>query len=254
MRRFLALLVVGVLGGGLATVAVRKLAPSEKIVHTAPTLPPVVHTVVVPAPGQSLVAGTAQTFSADGAVTSPIATPFTINAVERGAVRNATIQGAVVGGSRQTIYWDAGTPMPISGGGALDLGPAHVDVDAHGITWTLAGAPRAFRPGRYHVGSPVAVGSGGLATPHDNGVDFTADEHTVLVSTAGVVLHLDLNAITLEGPGRLTAAGRFVVRTADGQRQASSITFGTGPFRVTLKPDPNGVSVDATLQGPVTPR
>jgi len=250
VRRFLAVLIVGLLATGVA-VAVRGLAPSEKIVHTAPTIPSVVHTVVVPAPGQSLVAGTAQTFSADGAVADPIPGPFTINAVERGAVRNATIQGAIVGGSRQTIYWDAGTPMPISGG-ALDLGPAHVDVDTHGVTWTLAGAPRSFRPGRYHVGSPVAVSSGGLATPHDNGVDFTADEHTALVATPGVIIHLDLRPVTLEGPGRLAAAGRFLVRTTDGQRQAASLVFGPGPFRVMVQPDPNGVSVDATLQGPVT--
>ena len=47
---------VGLLATGVA-VAVRGLAPSEKIVHTAPTIPSVVHTVVVPAPGQSLVAG-----------------------------------------------------------------------------------------------------------------------------------------------------------------------------------------------------
>jgi hypothetical protein len=250
VRRFLALLVVGLLATGVA-VAVRRLAPSDKIVHTKPAPPPVVHTEIVPAPGQSLVSGTAQTFSADGAVTDPIPGPFTINAVERGAVRNATIQGAIVSGSRQTIYWDAGTPMPISGG-ALDLGPAHVDVDIHGITWTLAGAPRAFRPGRYHVGSPVAVGSGGLATPHDNGVDFTADERTALVATPGVVIHLDPKPVTLQGPGKLVAAGRFVVRTSGGPRQAASITFGPGPFRVTFTPNAANLTIDATLQGPVT--
>jgi hypothetical protein len=251
VRRFLALLVVALLAAGVA-IAVRRLAPSEKIVHTATTVPPVVHTEIVPAPGQSLVGGTVQTFSADGAVSDPIPAPFTINAVERGAVRNATIEGAIVGGSRQTIYWDAGTPMPISGGGALDLGPAHVDVDTHGVTWALVGAPRPFRPGRYHVGSPVAVGSGGLATPRDNGVDFTADERTVLVTTAGVVIHLDQRPVTLEGPGTLAAGGRFLVRTQSGQRQAGSIMFGPGPFRVAFTPDPAGLTIDATLQGPVT--
>src|SRR5437764_1282587 len=82
-----------------------------------------------------------------------------------------------------------------------DMGPAHVDVGPTGVTWTLAGAARAFIPGKYHVGSPIAIGSGGLATPHDEGTDFTADDHTVLTTTPGVVLHLDSPTLLLDGPG-----------------------------------------------------
>src|SRR5213079_2936505 len=162
---------------------------------------------IVPAAGQSLVTGTLRSFTSDDAVAQPIRTPFTINAVERGARNHATIEGALIGGSRKTIYWDAGTPMPISGAGALDLGPAHVDVSPTGVTWILGGAARSFAPGRYHVGSPVAIGTGGLAEPHDNGADFTADEHTVLTTTPGVVLHLEASAVELDGPGSLKMAG-----------------------------------------------
>jgi hypothetical protein len=139
--------------------------------------------------------------------------------------------------------------MPISGSGALDLGPAHVEVGATGATWLLGGAARAFAPGRYHVGSPVAIGTGGIATPSDSGADFTADDHTVLTATPGVVLHLDPRALLLEGPGHLTMTGQFTVRSTAGQRTATSITFGPGPFRIAFKPVPGALQVTATLQG-----
>jgi hypothetical protein len=251
MRQFLAVLVVATLGGGIAAVVVRKASPETKIVHTEPTQPPVVVTNIVPAPGQSLVSGKVAAFTSDDAVAEPIRTPFTINAVERGARSHATIEGALIGGSRKTVYWDAGTPLPISGGGgALDLGPAHVDVSPTGVTWTLAGAARAFTPGKYHVGSPIAIGSGGLATSHDEGTDFTADDHTVLTTTPGVVLHLDSPTLLLDGPGSLQMTGQFTVRNSGGQRAATSIVFGPGPFRIAFNPAPGGLTVTATLQGP----
>jgi hypothetical protein len=252
VKGLLAVLVVGLLGGGVAAAVVRKTAPENKIIHTQPSAPPVTETVVVPAAGQTLVSGTIQTFSADDAVADPIPMPVTINAVERGAQSNARVEGAIVGASRKTVYWDAGTPLPISGSGALDLGPAHVDADAKGVTWTLAGDARAFKPGRYRISSPVAVGTGGLATPSDSGVEFTADDHTVLRTTPGVVLHLDAPTLKVDGPGQLHMTGTFTVRTASGTRTATSITMGSGPFKVALVPGTAGVTVTATLQGPVT--
>jgi hypothetical protein len=98
----------------------------------------------------------------------------------------------------------------------------------------------------------VAIGTGGLATPSDNGVEFTADDHTVLTTTSGVVLHLDAPTLKVEGPGHLKLIGRLTVRTTSGTRKATSVTMATGPFRVILKPDAGGVTVTATLQGPVT--
>jgi hypothetical protein len=118
------------------------------------------------------------------------------------------------------------------------------------VTWTLGGAARAFTPGRYHVGSPVAIGTGGLATPHDAGTDFTADDHTILTTTPGVVLHIDSPATQLDGPGSLRMTGRFTVRTTAGQQTVSSIVFGPGPFRLAFRPGPAGLTVTATLQGP----
>lgn len=252
MRSILAVLIVGLLGGGVAAVFVRKDAPVNDIIHTAATQPPVTETVIVPAAGQTIVTGTVQSLSADNANADPIPTPFTINAVERGAVRNATVEGALIGGARKTIYWYAGQPLPVSGGGTLDLGPAHVDVDAHGVTWSLANGPSSFKPGHYRFGSSVAVGSAGLATPYDGGIDFNADDHTVLTATDGVVVHLDSPAVTITGPGTLKVTGALVLRTASGQRTAKSLTMGAGPLQVTLTPGPAGITITATLQGPVT--
>jgi hypothetical protein len=251
VQRALGIVVVLLLAGGVA-VAVNRAAPRDDIVHTQPAGPPVTETVIVPAAGQTLVSGTLQSLSADDAVSDPLPMPVTINAAERGAKSHATVEGALVGNARKTIYWDAGTPLPISGaGGALDLGASRVDADVKGVTWQLAGAARTFKPGRYRISSPVAIGTGGLASPSDSGVDFTADSHTVLTTTPGVVIHFDSPALQIEGPGQVRMKGRFTVRTTGGTRTATSVTMGTGPFRIVVKPLPGGADVNATLQGPV---
>jgi hypothetical protein len=112
----------------------------------------------------------------------------------------------------------------------------------------LDGAARAFVPGAYHAGAPVAVGAGGLSTPRD-AVDFGADGRTVLVTRGGVVIHLDPRRLELEGPGRLMAAGRLRVRTAASNRSAATVRFGPGPFKVSLSPAAGGMSIDSVLQG-----
>lgn len=247
------MLVVGLLGGGIAAVVVRKEAPDTTITHVQQTAPPSTEVVVVPAAGQTLVTGTLQSFSADGAVTDPLPTPFVINYVERGAQRNATVEGALINGKRQTIYWYAGQPLPVSGdGGALDVSPTHVDADAHGVTWQLSGAAHAFKPGRYRFGSSVAVGGGGLSTPEDNGVTFDADDHTGLTTTEGIFIHFDSPALKVDGPGTVRMTGNFTLRTTSGTRPATSLTMADGPFEVRLAPGAGGVVVTATLQAPVT--
>ena len=246
------MLIVGLLGGGVAAVAVRKNAPETTIIHEATTQPPITETVIVPPAGQTLVSGTVSSFSADGADAGSIPTPFTINAVERGAVRNATVEAAIINGQRETIYWYAGQPLPVTGaGGALDLGPAHVDADVHGVTWSLTG-DSSFKPGHYRFGSSVAVGTAGLATPDDSGVDFTADDHTVVTASDGVIIHFDSPALKVDGPGTLQMTGTFTLRTASGTKTATTLTMGSGPYEVTLAPAAGGVAITATLQGPVT--
>jgi hypothetical protein len=206
---------------------------------------------VVPGAGQVFVTGQVERFTADDAqAPAPLGTPFTLSATERG-VGNATIDNALVGGKRSTISWATGTPLPVTGAGGLDLGPVHVEVDGRGVTWGLDGGSRTFVPGTYHAGASVAVGSGGLGTPRD-GVDFGADERTVLTSRGGVVCHLAPQRLELKGPGRITVSGRLQVQTPTGRRSAGTLSFGPGPFTVTLSPTGGGVTIDSVLQGTFT--
>lgn len=208
--------------------------------------------VLVPGKGQEFVTGDVARFVADDAQTSrPLASPFTLTAIERGT-GSATIENALVDGTRTTISWPSGTPLPITGAGGLDLGPIHVDVDAGGITWALDGGARTFVPGDYQAGAPVAVGTGGIAAPRES-LSFRADERTVLTSRGGVVVHVDPQSLELTGPGKISVSGALRVQTPESARRAATVTFGPGPFKVTLSPGgTTGVSVNAVLQGNLT--
>lgn len=207
----------------------------------------------VPGPGQAFVTGTIDHFRAEDAQASgPLATPFTLSAVERGTGA-AAIENALVGGKRSTISWGSGTPLPISGAGGLDLGPVAVEADPGGITWNLDGAVRTFLPGSYRAGATVAVGSAGLAAPRE-AVDFQAGQDTVLESHGGVIVKLDRRPLELQGPGKVSVSGRLRVQTSESTRSATTVTFGPGPFTVTLTPTPGGYTIDSVLQGPFTAR
>ena len=208
-------------------------------------------TTLVPRAGQVFVTGTVEKFSADGAQLK-LTSPFTITAVERGVGR-ATIENALISGRRQTISWDGGTPLPISGGAGLDVGATHVEIDGNGPVYSLDGAARQFMPGTYSLGTAVAVGSGGLATPRE-GVQFTADAQTVLSSRGNVVVKLQPQKVVLTGPGKLGMNGRLKVQYPDRSRDVRSLNFGDGPFEVTLEPASGGLRVDAVLQGDVQVR
>jgi hypothetical protein len=217
----------------------------------AATTPTTAETKLVPGQGQAFVTGVVRRLVADDAQTSgPLATPFTISALERGS-GNATIENALVDGKRSTISWATGTPLPVSGAGGLDLGAAHVEVDGVGATWTLDGSARAFVPGTYRANAPVAVGDLGLATPRDS-VEFVADERTAITTRGGVVVHVAPDRLQIEGPGALKVTGQLQVQTPASKRAAGTVTFPTGPFTATLTPVGNGVRVDSVLQGPFT--
>ena len=206
---------------------------------------------VVPREGQAFVRGTVEKLSADGAQIQ-LRSPFTITAVERGAGR-ATIENALVGGQRVTISWDGGTPLPITGDGGIDLGATHVEVDGSGAAYSVDGAPRQFLPGTYSLGTSVAVGGRGLATPRD-GVQFTADSRTVLTSSGNVVVRRDSQRIELKGPGKVGMSGDLEVRFPDRKTDARSVNFGEGPFEITIEPDSGKLRIDALLQGDVQAR
>lgn len=246
VHRVLAFVIVVVLMCDLAVIGVHVLDDTTSLVSGRGGASP---DEVRPGRGQAFVSGEIERLSADTARSEPLRSPFTLTAVEPGGGR-VTIEKAMVSGRRVDISWDGGVPLPVSGEGALDLGAAHVDVDSEGIVWSLAGSPRTLVPGTYRLGAPVAVGGGGLATPRE-GVEFTADDQTVIATRGQVVVRLDAAKVDLLGPGRLTLDGRLQVSFPDRRLSASSVTLGEGPFRVTVAPVDGKMRVDAVLQGPV---
>jgi hypothetical protein len=205
-----------------------------------------------PAPGQAFVKGTVDKLTAEGAQAAPLATPFTLNALERG-VGKATIENALVDGKRTSIAWGGGTPLPISGdGGSIDVSGTKVDIDASGAaTWVVDGATRALKPGAYRAGAPVAVGVGGLATSRD-AVAFTADAQTRINTKSGVVIKVAPGKLDLKGPGKVTATGQLQIRDETSLKPAAGFQFGDGPYTVTVTPVAGHIDVDAVLQGPLT--
>lgn len=201
-------------------------------------------------PGQTQVTGTATAVRATGAVAPPLPTPFAITVPARGG-GGATISSAIVGGARSTIVWDGGRPLPVSGQGAIDIGPARLEAGPGAVRWLLDGAPRALTDGTYRLGATVAVGTRGLGTPRD-GVAFEADRRTALVTKGGARIELRAAPLSLEGPGTVELEGRLRLRTAEESREARSARFGEGPFQVKLTPVPGGYEVDALFQAPRT--
>ena len=258
MERLIAYFVALVLAAAAVAGGVRLVADHSTALDRfkgAPTTTvaprPTVPAGPAPAAGQFFVKGSVDKLTAEGAQGPPIATPFTIAAVERGTGK-ASIQNVLVDGKRTSIAWGGGTPLPITGdGGAVDLSGSKVDVDASGATWTVDGASRALKPGKYRAGAPVAVGLGGLATPRDS-VEFTADAQTVIASQGGVVVKVPPAKLEVTGPGKVTVNGQLQVRDSKTTKAAASVQFGEGPYKVTMTPAGGRFDLDAVLQGPLT--
>ena len=49
------------------------------------------------------------------------------------------IENAQVDGTRVTVSWEGGTPLPLDGNGGIHLGGTNVDIDGSGVTWTIEG-------------------------------------------------------------------------------------------------------------------
>ena len=204
---------------------------------------------VVPGEGQAFVTGTADQVTAEAAQVEPLKTPFTVTPVERGVGR-ASIEKALMGGRRVTITWDGGTPLPVTGAGELILGSTRVTINKDGPVFSLDGAVRAFKAGTYTLGATVGVGTSGIGTPRE-GVSFIADDQTVLVSRGAVVVKLDPQKLDLLGPGKLNLSGSLQVQFPDRTTRSTSVSFGGGPYRVTVEPAADRLTVDAIFQGQV---
>ena len=219
---------------------------------TPPTASPAAPTV--PAAGQTHVTGRVTLLTAEDAVGTPLRLPLTITVAERGR-GDVTIAGVTVAGQPEQIVWLAGQPLPLSGTGSIDLGPAAVTADASGIVWHLDHGQRVLMPGHYTAGAPVAVGEGGLGEARDS-VSFDVEPG----SGAGFISNgdaqvklLPTSPLVLTGPGRVHLSGALLLSTASGPpRPATTLTFGPGPFEVVLRPSATGYSVEARFQGNVT--
>jgi hypothetical protein len=244
-----AYVVVVVVSCGLAVGAVVLLeAGRDRGSAPAARAPVATEVEVVPGPGQAFLTGEVDSVTLDPAQGPPLTAPFTLTAVNRG-VGGATISDALVGGSRTTITWGGGTPLPIDGTGGIDLASARLRVDGDGATWSVDGTGRSLLPGRYRAGAPVAVGAQGLADARD-GVAFEADSQTVLTSHGDVEVHLRPRPVEVDGPGRLTATGRLQVRAQAGPHPAGRLDMTAAPYHVKVTPSAGGLSIEALLQGP----
>lgn len=228
-------LIVAVLIGGITTV-VTDAGPIRREVIVDTTI----YTEVVLPENQAEVSGTVDGFIADDALGAPLAMPIDL---ESGG---ATIEGAIIDGERSTIVWDGGRPLHLSGTGAIDLGPAHVELGVGAVFWFLDG-PRILTPGDYRIETPVAVGTDGLARPRDE-VDFTADGETTIETRGDAIVGRPL-PIHLEGPGSFRADGQFRIRTRDGTVRATRLEFGPGSFVVDVAEDG---TFTAVFNGPLS--
>ena len=157
------------------------------------TAPPV---DIVPAAGQTFVTGSVTSLTADNAVGPALQPPFTITIPSRGQ-GSADITGVSVAGKSVEIYWYGGQPLPVSGTGQLAIDGGALTVDASGLTWVLDGAPRSLTSGHFGLGAPVAVGTGGLAEPHQS-IAFDAGATSTVQTTGKAQVHLAPTAVHLQ--------------------------------------------------------
>jgi hypothetical protein len=201
---------------------------------------------IVPGPGQSFVTGTITSLTADNAIGPALTPPFTITIPSRGQ-GSADITGVVVGGQDVQIFWYGGQPLPVSGSGQLAIDGGGLAVDAAGITWQLDGPPRSLT-GHLNLGAPVAMGSGGLATPRPS-VAFDAGDRATVQTAGHAQVHLAPAALHVTGPGAVTIRGDLQIQTSTGTRQVKSAVFGRGSYDIDLTPTASGDTIRATMEG-----
>ena len=224
----------GVIGGG----------PSGGTDTTATT---------TPAPKQVTVTGTVFSLHAEGAVMAPLALPLTITTPERGEGSGATIKAIMVDGKPSSIEWDAGLPFELSSegdGGALVVAPLTVDADRDHVYVSYDDAAHGFAPGSYHLDTPVAVGTGGLATPVKS-VTFDATAASTVTFRGNASTTFDAHDLSLRGPGRVVLDGDLTVLQPDGSKTRTlQVTLDTGPFQIDLAFGKDGYAINqVTLQG-----
>lgn len=241
---------------GLAALSDPGSPPETERVTAGPALQAPLGEVL--APDQSIVTGTVTKVVGTDVDRAPdLVLPLTLTVANRGGGTKADFVGGTVGGKKGTISWDGGRPLPLRGQGSIDLnGPVNVELGGGGASWALDGRSRLLTPGSYAFGATVAVSvvEGGLGTPKDGAKIDVAAGATASVQTRGDVrVATPAAPIQLQGPGKLVLEGALEVKTRDGMRPATKITFGPGAFELSLEPQPGGYRItNAFFQGPTT--
>lgn len=255
MQRFLAFFVAAQLVIGVAAITFDLPRRIDRVVTTdddgvglADGGDPVLR------PDQARITGTATAVIGDDVDGGPIPTPFTLTIKTPKSRRAAVIDPVVVSKKSSTVVWDGGRPLPLTAvgatAGAIDIGPAHVEIRGTTISWFTDGAPRLLLPATYRAGATVAVGTAGLGRPVD-GARFEATDATTIETFDGVAVTLPLGPTKLTGPGKLRLEGDLRVDTSTGSRAARSVAFGPGAFELDLAPVDGGLQITALLQGPI---
>lgn len=199
---------------------------------------------------QIRVSGTVSNLGIDGANVDRLPTPLTINSPARGEGNGATITGALIGGQRESLAWDAGQPLVIqSNGGGLVLEGGSVQVNATGSAVQLGGLTLSVVPGSYHIPTSVAVSSGGIPSPQDE-ADFTADGQTEVSFQGQESVPLPM-PVHVTGPGKVLLTGDLqVMQSGHRTAPAKSVALTRdGPFVIDLSPGGAGPTISATLRG-----
>jgi len=183
-----------------------------------------------------------------------VPTPLTITA-DRGFGNGAELTAVDVGGARSTIVWDGGRPFVLSSGGALVLGPSTFDLVPEGIRVGLGGGTHHFTPGTYHLDTPVAVGSRGVARSLE-AVTFDTYTGSTLTATGDAALLLaPTGARRFVGEGTVHLEGALTVTAGSSTRPVTAVDAKAGHAEITLtRAADGGWRIAATLEGEVSTR
>lgn len=201
--------------------------------------------------GLTRVTGTLSTAELTGALDAPATLPLVLSVPAGGGGNGAVLTGIAAQGGN-TIVWDGGRPITLSGDGNIAVQPGPFRVSDGGLFADLSAAAHALSSGSYTVSGPVAVGDGaGLAAPSTE-TSFTAGADGVLSGTGQVEGRLPAGTWLLLGPGAVSLQGDLVSTTSDASVAVASAVMAAGSFEVTLTVGDDGVvTVDALLDGEV---
>lgn len=182
---------------------------------------------------------------------------FDVTTPAAGGGAGAQFEAAMVDGEDSAIVWDAGRPLVFSGDTPLRLDPAALSLLANQAAIVVAwpdGAVHQVLPGDYTIAAPVAVSTGGLATPHDQ-VTFTAHEGTTVSFLGAAASTLIPQPMVVNGPGNVILEGALRVTHPDGRvDDVTRVELPTGSFRLSYSPRADGAGYDlgeALLEGAI---